>query len=82
MKLMEEVKGHSSKWIKTKGKEFSNFYWQNGYGAFSVKPKEVDHLIKYIRNQREHHSGQNFQDEYRVFLEENEMEYNEQYLWD
>lgn len=82
MKLMEEVKGHSSKWIKTKGNAFTNFYWQNGYGAFSVKPKEVDYLINYIRYQREHHSGQNFQDEYRVFLEENEMEFDEQYLWD
>lgn len=92
MKLMEEVKGHSSKWIKTKGNQFCNFYWQNarlrrrfggqGYGAFSVKPKEVDRLIQYIRNQRAHHSGQNFQDEYRIFLEENDMEYDEQYVWD
>jgi len=71
MKLMEEVKGHSSKWVKTKGNQFSNFYWQNGYGA-----------TKYIRNQREHHSGQNFQDEYRLYLEENEMEFDEKYVWE
>jgi len=82
MKLMEEVKGHSSKWVKTKGEEFSNFYWQNGYGAFSVNSKDVDRVINYIRNQKEHHSGQNFQDEYRVFLEENDMEFDEKYLWD
>jgi hypothetical protein len=61
---------------------FNNFYWQAGYGAFSVKPKDVDRLIQYIRNQREHHCRQNFQDEYRLFLEENEMEYDEQYVWD
>lgn len=82
MKLMEESKGHSSKWIKTKGEEFKNFYWQNGYGAFSVNPKEVDPLIKYIRNQRSHHSVQNFQNEYRAYLEDIGMEYDEQYLWD
>jgi putative transposase len=82
MRLMEEVKGHSSKWVKTKGEDFNNFYWQNGYGAFSVYSKDVDRVTKYIRNQREHHSGQNFQDEYRLFLEENEMEYDEQYVWD
>lgn len=29
MKLMEELKSHSSKWIKTKGVEYSNFYWQD-----------------------------------------------------
>lgn len=82
MKLMEEVKGHSSKWIKTKGEVFKKFYWQNGYGAFSVKSKEVVHVIKYIKNQRDHHSAQDFQTEYRLFLEENEMEFDEKYLWD
>lgn len=34
MDLLEKVKSNSSKWIKTKGSEFANFYWQNGYGAF------------------------------------------------
>ncbi len=32
--LVEEVKTGSSKWIKTKGREFKNFHWQKGYGAF------------------------------------------------
>jgi putative transposase len=36
MKLLEELKGHSSKYMKTKGPEYFNFYWQDGYGAFSV----------------------------------------------
>jgi hypothetical protein len=31
-----------SKMGKTKGVNFKDFYWQNGYGAFSVKPSEVD----------------------------------------
>src|SRR5690606_8399584 len=41
MKLLEELKSHSSKWIKTKGEAYTNFYWQDGYGAFSVNPSEV-----------------------------------------
>ncbi len=40
MKLMEDLKSHSSKWIKSKGKGYENFYWQDGYGAFSVKYDE------------------------------------------
>src|SRR6478735_10620569 len=40
MKLVEELKSHSSKRIKTKGKEYAYFYWQDGYGAFSVNPTE------------------------------------------
>lgn len=82
MKLLEETKSHSSKWIKTKGAEFSNFYWQDGYGAFSVNPIEVDTVIGYIANQKEHHSEKTFQDEYRVFLKKYQVEYDERYVWD
>ena len=34
MKLLEEVKKTSSKWIKTKNSDFNKFHWQDGYGAF------------------------------------------------
>src|SRR5690242_16821258 len=40
--LVEEVKTGSSKWIKTKGREFKNFHWQKGYGAFSVAQSKVE----------------------------------------
>ena len=82
MKLLEEVKSHSSKWMKTKGDNLQNFYWQDGYGAFSVNPAEVDVVIKYIANQKELHSKKTFQDEYRVFLKKYQVEYDERYVWD
>lgn len=82
MKLMEVVKSHSSKWIKTKGEDYANFYWQNGYGAFSVNPHEVEVVRNYIANQKEHHSKKSFQDEYRTFLEKYDVEYDEKYVWD
>lgn len=82
MKLMEELKSHSSKWIKTKGEEYKNFYWQDGYGAFSVKPSEVDAVISYIANQHVHHRRKTFKEEYRDFLEKYNVEYDERYVWD
>ncbi|MBK9731316.1 MAG: IS200/IS605 family transposase [Chitinophagaceae bacterium] len=82
MKLLEEVKSHSSKWIKTKGSNYSNFYWQDGYGAFSVNPSDIDRVIKYITNQKAHHSKKTFQDEYRAMLKRYEVEYDERYVWD
>ena len=82
MKLLEEVKSHSSKWIKTKGESLKNFYWQDGYGAFSVNPKEVDVVINYIATQKKHHDKTTFQDEYRAFLKKYQIEYDEQYVWD
>jgi REP element-mobilizing transposase RayT len=81
-KLLEEIKSHSSKWIKTKGENYKNFYWQDGYGAFSVNPKEIDIVIKYISTQKEHHRKKTFQREFIQFLEKYQVEYDERYLWD
>jgi REP element-mobilizing transposase RayT len=82
MKLLEELKSHSSKWIKTKGKAYTNFYWQDGYGAFSVNPGEVEIVTNYITNQKEHHRKKTFQDEYKVFLKKYDVTYDERYVWD
>jgi len=81
-KLLEEIKSHSSKWIKTKGENYRNFYWQDGYGAFSVNPREIDIVVKYISTQREHHSKKTFQREFMKFLEEYKVEFDERYLWE
>jgi REP element-mobilizing transposase RayT len=82
MKLVEEVKSHSSKWIKTKGDAYKDFYWQNGYGAFSVNPSQTDRVVEYIANQHEHHRKRTFQEEYRIFLRKYQIEYDERYVWD
>jgi len=82
MKLLEEVKSHSSKWIKTKGPGYENFYWQDGYGAFSVNPRQVEKVVAYIANQHEHHSKKTFQDEFRLILKKYQVEYDERYVWD
>jgi REP element-mobilizing transposase RayT len=82
MDLLEKVKSNSSKWIKTKGNEFSNFYWQSGYGAFSVNPTEIELVKNYIINQEEHHQKKNFQDEFLAFLNKYKIEYDEKYIWD
>jgi putative transposase len=81
-KLLEELKSHSSKWMKTQDESLKNFYWQDGYGAFSVNPSEVDTVIAYIGNQYEHHSKKSFQEEYRSFLKKYKVEYDERYVWD
>ena len=82
MKLLEELKKRSSKWVKTKGAPYLNFYWQDGYGIFSVNPSEIDKVIDYIKNQEEHHQKRSFQDEFRAFLKKYKVEYDERYVWD
>jgi len=82
IKYLEEVKKGSSKWIKTKGIFYKDFFWQNGYGAFSVSPLQTDKIKQYIEKQKEHHNKKTFQEEYRAFLTKYKIEYNDAYVWD
>ncbi len=79
--LLEEVKKSSSKWMKAEG-GVPNFSWQAGYGAFSIGESQVDTVIRYIRNQEEHHSKVTYQEEYRRLLERYKVGYDERYVWD
>jgi putative transposase len=80
--LVEEIKTNSSIRIKEEGPALGDFHWQNGYGAFSVSPSNVEQVKTYIANQEEHHRRTTFQEEYRKILERHGIEYDERYVWD
>ncbi len=82
VKFVEEVKRESSKFVKTLGATYAKFYWQRGYGMFSVSPKDRDEAEHYVRDQEEHHRHKTFQDEYRAMLTRYGIEFDEQYVWD
>ena len=79
--LMKDVKKDSSSWIKTKGNQFRNFHWQDGYGAFSIGKSDIRELKRYIAGQKEHHRKRTFQEELIEFLEVYGVAYDECYLW-
>ena len=81
-RIVHEVKRSSSKWIKTQRLEYRKFYWQSGYGAFSVSQSHVEQVRRYILRQEQHHRKVTFQDEYREFLRRYDVEYDERYIWD
>ena len=81
-KLVEKIKKTSSVWVKQQGASYGAFYWQRGYGAFSVSPTHLDNVIAYIDRQPQHHRRAGFQDEFRQFLERYGVEYDERYVWD
>ena len=80
--FVKTIKSHSSIWMKQQGNQYSNFYWQDGYAVYSVGQIEVDRLINYIQNQKEHHRIKTFKEEYLDFLKDYGVDYNEKYLWD
>jgi putative transposase len=80
--LIAELKGSSSERIKQEGPHVAAFYWQNGYGAFSVSESMAPAVKKYIANQEEHHKNVSFQDEFRQLLIRHRVPFDERYVWD
>ena len=82
IEFVEHVKKESSKFVKTLGERFGAFYWQRGYGMFSVSPTHREEVEEYVRNQEEHHRAKSFEEEYRGFLRRYGIEFDERYVWD
>jgi putative transposase len=54
--IAHDLKGASSFQINRDGICDRHFGWQDGYGAFSVSPHDVDMVARYIQNQKQHHA--------------------------
>ena len=80
--LVREIKKSSNEFIKEKGFSKFKFQWQEGYGAFSYSHSNLDNVIKYIMNQKEHHKKKSFKDEYMEFLKKFEIEFKGEYLFE
>ncbi len=80
--LVREVKKSSNDFIKEKKFTKFKFQWQEGYGAFSYSHSNLDNVIKYIMNQKEHHKKKTFKQEYLEFLQKFEIEFKDEYLFE
>jgi putative transposase len=59
------LKTNSSRFMREGSRLFA---WQEGYGAFSVSPSQVERVKRYIANQAAHHSRRSFDDELEAML--------------
>jgi REP element-mobilizing transposase RayT len=80
--LIEQMKKTSSKWIKALDARYRGFFWQRGYGAFSVSPSQLEAVLQYVDTQQEHHRTRTFQEEYRELLHKHGLDFDERYVWD
>ena len=79
-KLMQDVKGWSSKWINSNNFINGKFIWQEGYGVFSYSHSQIDRVVKYILHQEQHHKQRTFQKEYIYFLNKFNVQYDKRYI--
>jgi hypothetical protein len=61
---------------------YRGFFWQRGYGAFSVSPSQLEAVVHYVDTQQEHHRTRTFQEEYRQLLRRHGVDFDERYVWD
>ena len=80
--LVREIKAVSSKFINDKRWIKGKFNWQEGYGAFSHSHSQIDTVVKYIRNQKEHHGSKTFKEEYLKMLTDYDVKYDDKYLFE
>ena len=78
---VKKIKSGSSGWIKSQSIKYNSFYWQNGYGVFSVSESMLERTKNYIFNQKSHHRKISFKDEYLRLLDKHQIGYDENYLW-
>ena len=79
--LMREVKKASNIFINENKLSKYKFNWQEGYGAFSYSHSQIDNVVKYILNQKQHHKKQSFREEYVAFLKHFNVSYEDKYLF-
>lgn len=80
--LVKDIKLASGSWINDNKLTSHRFNWQEGYGAFSYRLRDIDEICKYIQNQESHHYKKTFRDEYTGLLNDFAVEYNDQYLFE
>jgi len=80
--LVREIKKASNEYINDHHFAPFGFKWQDGYGVFSYSHKDLNNVIQYVMNQKEHHKKKRFKEEYLEFLEEFKIEFKEEYLFE
>jgi REP element-mobilizing transposase RayT len=79
---VHDIKRGSSLFINNEKLCPYRFSWQEGYGGFTYSRSQIDEIYNYIENQESHHSQRTFREEYVDILIKNEIEFDQQFLFD
>ncbi|ABG57669.1 IS200/IS605 family transposase [Cytophaga hutchinsonii] len=61
--VAQHIKGESSHWLNQNYFINKEFMWQDDYFAISVSESQVKNVIRYIKNQEQHHASKTFSEE-------------------
>ena len=75
---IKTIKASSSGWMSD---EIGKFAWQQGYGSFGVSRSNIAAVVRYIKNQEQHHRKRTFEEEFIALLKKHGMEYDPKYVF-
>ncbi len=55
-KLVQEIKGATSRILNARFEQPVPFQWQKGYGAFSISQRNVPVVAEYVKHQKRRHA--------------------------
>jgi len=76
-----KIKANSTRFVNEKGWALGKFSWQEGYGAFSVSQSNLEAVRAYIKDQRNHHLGKDFIEEYEALLRRHNVAHDQKYIF-
>jgi putative transposase len=79
---VHDIKRSSSLFINNEKLCLGKFSWQEGYGGFTYSSSQIANVYNYIENQESHHNKRTFREEYVDILNKNEIEFDQQFLYD
>jgi REP element-mobilizing transposase RayT len=54
---VRQLKGASSYYVNQQGGGEQKFMWQDGYGVLTLGERSMPDLVKYVKDQRQHHNA-------------------------
>jgi len=75
--LVRDIKSNSTNFVNDNNLIQDKFSWQKGFGAFTYSKSQVPRVVRYIKNQEEHHRKKTFKEEYLELLEKFGVIYKE-----
>ncbi len=68
--LVKQIKGASSHFVNEVLRPEMPFKWQGSYGVFTVSRWDVDKIVAYVKNQKQHHADTTLLPEWEETYEE------------
>ena len=78
--VLRDLKANATGWMHDVFPNVRDFSWQRGYGAFTVSQSNVAGVQQNFAEQKEHHKRVSFRDEFILFLEANQIEFDPRFI--